>query len=216
MGTDSSAQQIKRRGFSLVEAAIVLAVVGLVLGGIWVAAAAMYENYKVNKTVQDIFFIASNIQNSISIKDANTLLSLTSINSLLIASKAVPSDWIKNENLETPYGTNFKVLSIPDGGFGMPARFNMVLYNIKKSSCIGLLTRISADAYMARKTAIGSANALSTLGFVAVSPNNSVDDGAWNWYAANISSQITPSTASNACSVDKNRVTFTFGYTRIN
>lgn len=60
----------RQRGFSLIEAAIVLAVVGLVLGGIWVAAAAMYENYKVNKTVEGIFSTARNIQNLISIRDA--------------------------------------------------------------------------------------------------------------------------------------------------
>jgi hypothetical protein len=34
----------RRRGFNLIEAAIVLGVIGLVIGGIWVAAAAVTEN----------------------------------------------------------------------------------------------------------------------------------------------------------------------------
>lgn len=51
-----------RKGFSLVEAAIVLGVVGLVIGGIWVAAATVIENHKVNKTVEGITTNVSNIR----------------------------------------------------------------------------------------------------------------------------------------------------------
>lgn len=59
MGTDSSSQQNKQRGFSLVEAAIVLAVVGLVLGGIWVAASAINDKLKVNRLTEIILNIDS-------------------------------------------------------------------------------------------------------------------------------------------------------------
>lgn len=38
----------KKYAFSLIEAAIVLGVVGLVIGGIWVAAAAVQETMRVN------------------------------------------------------------------------------------------------------------------------------------------------------------------------
>ena len=41
----------KKKGISLVEAAIVLGVVGLVIGGIWGAASTAYENYKINQTI---------------------------------------------------------------------------------------------------------------------------------------------------------------------
>lgn len=42
------------RGFNLVEAAIVLGVVGLVIGGIWSAASAIRTNYLVNQTYNGI------------------------------------------------------------------------------------------------------------------------------------------------------------------
>ncbi len=50
---------IHQRGFSLVEAAIVLGVVGLVIGGIWAAAATMRFNQKMNQEVQGIAFFIS-------------------------------------------------------------------------------------------------------------------------------------------------------------
>lgn len=44
----------KRRGFNLVEAAIVLGVVGLVIGGIWVAAAEVQKNRKLSVAATSI------------------------------------------------------------------------------------------------------------------------------------------------------------------
>lgn len=41
-------------GFSLVESAIVLAIVGLIIGGIWVAAAAVNRERALNRTVEII------------------------------------------------------------------------------------------------------------------------------------------------------------------
>lgn len=42
----------KRRGFSLIEAAIVLAMVGLVIGGIWLTTASVRRAYNRNKDVE--------------------------------------------------------------------------------------------------------------------------------------------------------------------
>ena len=78
--------QRARRGFNLIEAAIVLAVVGGVIGGIWYSAAAMYENYKVNKTVEGIFSTARNVQNLISLKDSESLGVNQLMNDFLIES----------------------------------------------------------------------------------------------------------------------------------
>ena len=49
----------KKRGFNLIESAIVLGVVGLVIGGIWVAASAVNENWKATKHAQEIVLIAN-------------------------------------------------------------------------------------------------------------------------------------------------------------
>ena len=51
-----------KKGFSLIESAIVLGIVGLVIGGIWVATATIRENMLINKTVQGTGIIANNIR----------------------------------------------------------------------------------------------------------------------------------------------------------
>lgn len=69
MGTDSSSEQSKRRGFSLVESAIVLGVVGLVLGGIWWAASAMRERQKINDLVSGVILGADKLRNLVTPAD---------------------------------------------------------------------------------------------------------------------------------------------------
>lgn len=49
-----------RRGFSLIEAAIVLSVIGLVVGGIWVAAAALIENLRIKDFVSSALTVQQN------------------------------------------------------------------------------------------------------------------------------------------------------------
>ncbi len=46
-----------RKGFNLIEAAIVLAVVGAVIGGIWVAAATVSYNYQKQQFLQGFLTI---------------------------------------------------------------------------------------------------------------------------------------------------------------
>ncbi len=46
-----------KRGFNLIEAAIVLGVVGLVIGGIWVAAASVNRRFKISRLSSDMFAI---------------------------------------------------------------------------------------------------------------------------------------------------------------
>jgi len=49
--------QRTEKGFSLIEAAIVLGIIGLVIGGIWVAATAVRNNQRNAKVITDIAYI---------------------------------------------------------------------------------------------------------------------------------------------------------------
>ncbi len=49
-----------RRGFSLIEAAIVLGVIGFVIGGIWVAAGAVMDRFKMSALMQGLVLTVKN------------------------------------------------------------------------------------------------------------------------------------------------------------
>ncbi|MBV8061688.1 MAG: prepilin-type N-terminal cleavage/methylation domain-containing protein [Alphaproteobacteria bacterium] len=55
-----------RRGFTLTEIAIVLLAVGGILSAIWVVGGRVWENYRVNRTLQETVSVIGNI------RDANT------------------------------------------------------------------------------------------------------------------------------------------------
>lgn len=85
--------RITRRGFSLIEAAIVLGVVGLVIGGIWVAAANVRNAWTANKIVEDVLVTVKNIQNALSANDIMNLPNGADLGPYLIKMSLVPPNW---------------------------------------------------------------------------------------------------------------------------
>ena len=63
-----------RNAFNLIESAIVLGVVGLIIGGIWVAAASYVRSSKIEKYVHDLFSIHSCIVQKFPRLDCDTVL----------------------------------------------------------------------------------------------------------------------------------------------
>lgn len=51
-----------RKGFNLIESAIVLGVVGLIIGGIWVAASAVMLKHRAQQTVDGFVFVAEKMK----------------------------------------------------------------------------------------------------------------------------------------------------------
>lgn len=94
-----------KKGFSLVEAAIVLGVVGLVIGGIWVAASAVQSTYKNNEVATAVLQLSKGIQSKVSFatypSTNNTQVSLTS---MAYYSQILPSAQLKGTELVLPYG----------------------------------------------------------------------------------------------------------------
>ena len=52
----------ERRGFTLTELAIVLGIIGLILGAIWTAAAKVYANNRVTKGVNEVLALVSGVR----------------------------------------------------------------------------------------------------------------------------------------------------------
>ena len=102
----------KRRGFSLIEAAIVLGVVGLVIGGIWYAATSVLQNQRINNTADGILQIASGARRLFSYSDYPTV-SGTSVFATQTAAAAgiFPGDfrYLPSGYAATPMGASFYV-----------------------------------------------------------------------------------------------------------
>ena len=84
-----------RRGFSLTELAIVLSVIGALLGAIWVAAQGVSSNNRANQAAQDIIQIASNVRSTY--MGANTFTDSNTdevANGKFIAANIIPADLV--------------------------------------------------------------------------------------------------------------------------
>lgn len=55
-------RSVKSSGFSLIEAAVVLGVIGLVIGGIWAAAATVQENRRQSRMLEAAIYIINGIE----------------------------------------------------------------------------------------------------------------------------------------------------------
>ncbi len=186
-----------RHGFSLVEAAIVLGVVGLVIGGIWVGAGALSESYKVNKTAEGILSTSKNVQNLISARDSEAIGHVVSITQTLIDAGAFPEDWVRGSVVETPLGNDMRVAN---AYIGLPGpRFSFYIDGVSRQHCIKLLVSLTAHP----SSSISSQRL--GVGWLYV-----------NSHFTTTSFPITLAVAETACDSSANSLEFGFMYTRIN
>lgn len=189
-----------KRGFNLIEAAIVLAVVGGVIGGIWVSAAAVIENWKVNKTVEGVFSTARNVQNLISVSDGQAMGTVGFTSGLI--SSFTPKDW----KTKDPFGGWVSVGNELSGLHG--ALFYIGLSSIPKTSCVNLtvkFTAISATAGNRNSTGWNYSTGSNIGRFRIVNSGNHTFD----------TFPISADTASSVCEED-NSILMYFNYTRNN
>ena len=182
-----------RRGFNLIEAAFVLAVVGGVIGTIWVSAATVYENYKVNETVKYYLLISKNIQSLISEQNGSTLGNIYTFSYELFN---IPESWVNETKVYNPFGGVLKILNMDAG----TPYFSIASYyqKIPTSACIKLVSRIGA---------LGTANSLfRIMGY----------DEGWTNQRYLTSFPVGVDTAKIFCASGVYFLGFHFNYTRIN
>lgn len=85
-----------RKAFTLIEAAIVLGVVAIVIGGIWGAASALNESKKVSDTVKGILAICSAANSLLPRSMAPT--TSTDVTATLIRATQIPDNWSYNNS----------------------------------------------------------------------------------------------------------------------
>jgi len=129
-----------RRGFSLVEAAIVLGIVGLVIGGIWVAASSVAANVKSNEATVMLNTIINNVYNMY--KGMPTPSSNTSLDAALVAAGAVPANLVNaaGNDIVNPWGGDVNVNIIANSP---PKYLRVWMYSVPRGkACIDLSASI--------------------------------------------------------------------------
>ncbi len=123
-----------RRGFNLVEAAIVLGVIGLVIGGIWVAAAAVQSNLRKSDASKGLIQIVQNVRN---LYYGQTPSASGAITAQLISANAIPGNFINGTTAVNPWNGAITV-SIATATFD---QIDVAMASLPRDACIELTSR---------------------------------------------------------------------------
>jgi prepilin-type N-terminal cleavage/methylation domain-containing protein len=131
----------RRRGFTLTEIAIVLGIIGLILGAIWVAAAAVYNNLRVSHANTQVLQIAQAVRALYGNMNSTGVVADTDLTPTLIQARAVPNDMVNaaGTGLVNPW---------PQGTTGIltPAAadsFTIEMSSLPRDACINLLMAVA-------------------------------------------------------------------------
>lgn len=137
-----------KRGFNLIEIAIVLAVIGLVIGGIYVAASAVTENNRRQTTQKQLLQIVANVRNMYATQPAYTIPTYAQVKAMGI----FPGD-LQDTGSEflSSYGGRVELGSTSNNQW-----FLVDFVSIPQGACIDLLSK-----------GFGSASAVNGAGLMA-------------------------------------------------
>lgn len=163
----------RKRGFTLTEIAIVLGIVGLILGAIWVAAAAVYNNLRVSHANTQILQIVQGVR-ALYATSTVTGAGNALITDAVACAGAVPSDMITTACggpaiLSSPWaGGNTGVISnaVGDG-------ITISMSGVPKAACTNLIASVAGtngDPGLYSAVAVVSAAPAAGDGAVVVGP----------------------------------------------
>lgn len=123
------------RGFTLTEAAIVLGIMGLILGAIWSAASAVYKNQHINTTSAQILQIVNGVR---SLYSTRTIVESSVTAAVLKSAGSVPSDMETNGiYVKNVWGGNVEI-------FGNDTTyFSIRYYGLPDDVCAKLLVGLT-------------------------------------------------------------------------
>jgi hypothetical protein len=138
---------VSNAGFNLIEAAIVLGIVGLIVGGIWAAAGSAYENMRLQNASKSLLSLVQGVRSAF----ANSPSGVVDVNVGTLANMGViPSDMLSVVN-GTPtiihQWSGTVTTDAPDASTtgGVPA-FTLIYNAVKLDSCNNLATRVANTA----------------------------------------------------------------------
>lgn len=144
--------RLGKKAFSLIESAIVLGVVGLVIGGIWVTAATVRENMLANELAKGFLYIKHETQNQIMMSQVPLTIQESYYNSATLGGTLglAPADWIQsNGKIITPSGQGINMGTYDDSGvptatFSFSVSASKPMSDFPPSLCVKVLTKVLA------------------------------------------------------------------------
>lgn len=121
-------------GFTLTEAAIVLGIVGLILGAIWVAAASVYNNLRVSRATEELL---QSVQSIRSLYATQSVVDFTN-EVALISAGVFPNDMVNadGDGLINPWGEAVTVA--PNGS---DTTEFVITFTVPNKACTDFLVR---------------------------------------------------------------------------
>jgi len=160
----------KTHGFNLIESAIVLGIIGLIIGGIWLAGATVSEQRIISNLSSATLQTVQNVRNTL--KGQTLPHSFTWLHEMLINGKMLPANWTSTES-QVIYSENGSWTNLgieydpteyaPSGGYGLVVAFTDKLTD---SQCIKLVSSITSrftDRSDLMTVAIGSSTYLRSF-----------------------------------------------------
>lgn len=131
-------------GFNLIEAAIVLGIVGLIVGGIWAAASSAYENMRQQTASKQLLALVQGIRGYYAQAGTDTFdTNASNIVNLGLA----PNDMVINAggtpSLRHQWGSTVTFTATAVTNY---ATFGIVFNNLKREQCANLLSRVANAA----------------------------------------------------------------------
>jgi prepilin-type N-terminal cleavage/methylation domain-containing protein len=157
-----------RRGFTLIEAAIVLAVIGTILGGVWIYAQRANEAARLEQAVGQLAIVLKNIR-SYYLSYAN--IANSDVTSTLADADVFPAEMIRAGSSPTlvdhPWGpTRPNGTALAAGGVGISGSnsyfFILTYRGLSTADCIKFATRATAGGTATGLTAISVNGTAST------------------------------------------------------
>ncbi|MBV8061686.1 MAG: prepilin-type N-terminal cleavage/methylation domain-containing protein [Alphaproteobacteria bacterium] len=153
-----SSEQAKR-GFTLTEIAIVLGVIGLILGSIWVAAAAVYNNMRVSTATRGLLAITQAVRSLYATSSTvSTNADMTTIPFTTVAAGAqttYPQSGVFDADMVIAAGGNYSVQGPwTNGSVNIVAAkslatadsFAIEFDNVPQAACIQMLISVTGTA----------------------------------------------------------------------
>jgi len=133
----------QKKGFTLTEIAIVLGIIGLILGAIWVAAASVYNNQRINQANTAVLQVLQGIRTLYS-QQASIPGGAQDITDKMVNAGIVPTNLVVTgtATMRTPWGQSMYI-GTNAAGDGV----SIVMNGMTSALCVGVISAIFGPSH---------------------------------------------------------------------